>query len=243
MRIEQYELIREYKMNKVSLRFLAAVAILAAIFLTYAIISTNQTRNQIEAGQESLAIRASQLQSELDELKREIEATPCPTPVPTTILTDETITDLWMPGETEPEYKISCSPAERLLFEQIVAAEVDQRTWGYEGYYLIAQTVANQLADGYWGNTLADVLTYKDNYSLYASGRYLEVDVPDLAREAVEEVLKGTKPISLYDYGHETLESILYFCTESHLNRHPAGFHASQTEIMRYKGVVFFSKN
>ena len=82
MRIEDYELNhmnREYKINTISLRFLVAITILTAIFLVYAVHSTIKTRNEIEAAQESLAIRASQLQSDLEELKREIEATPTPT--------------------------------------------------------------------------------------------------------------------------------------------------------------------
>lgn len=248
MRIEDYELNhmnREYKINTISLRFLVAITILTAIFLVYAVHSTIKTRNEIEAAQESLAIRASQLQSDLEELKREIEATPTPTttptPIPTTILTEEPIGDLWIPEETEPSYVISFTDKERTLFEQIVEAEAHP-TWAYEGYFLIAQTVMNQLADGYWGNSLYDVLTYPANYAVYSNGRYKQVAVTDNAKAAVEEVLQGTKPISMYEHGHEKLESILYFCTQAHLQRTPSGFHASQTEVMRYDNVVFFAK-
>jgi hypothetical protein len=235
---------REFKLNKISLKVLTVLCILTAIFLVYGICSTIKTEKEIKAGQESLAIEAAQLQSELEVLKAEIAATPTPAPttIETTIIEDETIGSLWMPAVTEPkEPAVDCSDKERLLFEQIVAAEAHP-TWDYDGYYLIAQTVMNQLADGYWGNTLTDVLTYKDNYSVYTSGRYLQVPVPDLAREAVNEVLQGTMPISLYDYGREQLESIRYFCTASHLRNNPDGFHATLDKVIKYGSVIFFTE-
>ena len=254
MRIEDYEILQEYKHNRISLKYLGIIIIIAALFLGYGIYNTTQVEKEIDAGQESLAIKASQLESELEELKQQMATTT----QETTIIEDEPIPSLWdgivpdeqlparteqtEPLQTEPKYVVSFTKGERILFEQIVAAEAHP-AWGYDGYFLIAQTVMNQLADGRWGTSLRQVLTYKGNFTVYENGRYREVDITENAKAAVDDVLQGTMPISLYNHGRERLQSILYFCTGSHLNNHPSGFHATQTEVLRYDNVVFFAKS
>ena len=173
-----------------------------------------------------------QLDVELDKLpSRHITETfaPSPTPTPT-------------PSPTpSPTRKVSSKESEKELFIKIVAAEAGHN-WDIEGYWLIAQTVVNQLHNGYWGNSLRDVLTYKGNYSVYASGWYNQQPDSklDKARKAVEMVLAGQSPQNLH-ISVATAETILYFCTTSHLNSHPNGFHATRcTKVTVYDNVTFF---
>jgi len=128
------------------------------------------------------------------------------------------------------------SMADRMLFEQIVEAEC-YPTWDIDGYFLIAQTVMNQLDTGKYGNTVREVLTRDGNYSVYANGRYKKVAPSANAVRAVRYALDGLVPIELN--GVDVTEHTL-FCTKKHLKNHPKGTHAKSDSVIEYENVVFF---
>jgi hypothetical protein len=130
------------------------------------------------------------------------------------------------------------SMADRMLFEQIVEAEC-YPTWDIDGYFLIAQTVMNQLDTGKYGNTIREVLTRNGNYSVYANGRYKKMKVSPNAIRAVRYALDGAVPIELNDVD-VTLHTL--FCTKKHLRKHPNGIHGRSIPVLKYENVIFFQE-
>ncbi len=135
------------------------------------------------------------------------------------------------PTETIPEkqYIFDFTEKERLLFEQIISAEANS-WWSLEGFMLLAQTTVDQLQNGYWGETLTDVLTYPNNYCVYRNGRYLTVPINPVAVEAVGRILSGERVLE---------DTILYYCTEKALQT--GGFHTTRNKIIKYENVWFFN--
>jgi hypothetical protein len=164
------------------------------------------------------------------EFSRSTETTLAPTPTPT-----PTIMPTPSAAATPTPEVINSSSYEHDLFVKIVAAEAGD-TWDITGNWLIAKTVVNQLNNGYWGNSLTEVLTYKGNYSVYSNGWYLQQPSFKLekAEEAVDMVLAGKAPDEV------SADDMLYFCTTSHLNNNPNGFHAKRQRVTAYENVVFF---
>lgn len=173
-----------------------------------------------------------------------IAASPIPTLIPSpipTLIPSPTPTLIPSPTPTLPQYIVKVTAAEKELFIKIVAAEAGS-DWELEGYWLIAQTVINQLNNGYWGDTLQEVLTYKGNYSVYANDWYKKQPKAKLDKscKAVEMVLTGQSPKDLH-ISIKTAKSILYFCTTAHLKNNPSGFHATKcTKVTVYDNVTFF---
>ena len=130
------------------------------------------------------------------------------------------------------------SMADRMLFEQIVEAEC-YRTWDIDGYFLIAQTVMNQLETGKYGDTIREVLTRKNNYSVYANGRYKKMKASADAIRAVRYVLDGAVPVGLNDV--DVTEHTL-FCTKGHLRKHTDGIHGRSIPVIEYENVIFFQE-
>ena len=130
------------------------------------------------------------------------------------------------------------SVEDRMLFEQIVEAEC-YPTWDIDGYFLVAQTVMNQLDTGKYGNTIREVLTRKNNYSVYANKRYKKMKASPNAIRAVRYVLDGAMPVTL-NYMDVTEHTL--FCTARHLGKHPNGTHARSIPVAQYENVVFFKE-
>ena len=121
------------------------------------------------------------------------------------------------------------SKEDHRLFTQIIEAEADPR-WGFDGYIMLAQTVANQLESGLYGNSYKEVLTRPNNYTVYQTGRYKTVEVSEKARLAVLITTMGVRTLN---YGQ------LYFCTLSHLKRNPNGLHGRSEKVYEYRNVAF----
>ena len=116
------------------------------------------------------------------------------------------------------------------LYAQIIEAEAHP-SWGFDGYIMLAQTVANQLESGLYGNSYKEVLTRPNNYTVYQTGRYKTVEVSEKARLAVLITTMGVRTLN---YGQ------LYFCTLSHLRRNPNGLHGRSEKVYEYRNVAFF---
>lgn len=135
-----------------------------------------------------------------------------------------------LPKHEAETQTVSVNDNTESLFVMIVEAEAHP-AWDLEGYMLLAQMVKNQLETGRYGNTYREVLTYKNNYTVYSNGRYKQVKITQNAREAVSRVLNGS---DWMDYGQ------LYCCTESYLKKHPDGLHGRSEKVVQYDNVLFF---
>jgi len=120
--------------------------------------------------------------------------------------------------------------SDQQLFVQIIEAEAHP-SWGFDGYIMLAQTVANQLESGLYGKSYKEVLTRPNNYTVYQTGRYKTVEVSEKARVAVMITTMGVRTLN---YGQ------LYFCTDDHLRNNPYGLHGRSERVARYDNVVFF---
>lgn len=145
-------------------------------------------------------------------------------------------------GSTVVGVTEASSGSVKLLFAQVVAAEAHPR-WDFEGYYVIARTIMNQLETGAYGNSIEDVIKYPGNYSVYSNGRYLKVDVDWRAEQAVDYVMSGKEPDTLVEAGITDVDKVLFFCTAEYLNSNPSCFHSTQTRLFQYDNVVFFAKS
>ena len=120
--------------------------------------------------------------------------------------------------------------SDQQLFVQIIEAEAHP-SWDVDGYTMLAQTVVNQLETGKYGDTVMEVLTHGNNYSVYTNGRYLRVGVSDKAKIAVALALRRSDHMNYRQ---------LYFCTESHLRNNPNGLHGRSEQVAQYDNVIFF---
>lgn len=99
-------------------------------------------------------------------------------------------------------YVVSASPEVVDMYVRIVAAE-SSPTWDYVGHLMIAQTIINRALNGYWGD-LYGVLTARNQYDVYSSGRYLSISVTADQRQAAMDALNGVTAFE---------RDVMYFCT------------------------------
>lgn len=107
----------------------------------------------------------------------------------------------------EDPYVYDLSDEDRLLFEQIIAAEA-YSFWSEEDCLTLASVIVNRVnCEFEFEDTFRGVLTEKRQFETYSNGRYLEVEVFEAARNAVDRALRGETNVN---------SDILYFCTEEY---------------------------
>lgn len=137
--------------------------------------------------------------------------------------------------EVVEEYMYYCSNEDRLLFEQIVSAET-YGFWTADEDLYIASVVINRYDSDlpYFNyNTIGEVLSDGNQFETFINGRYLEVEVTDAAREAVDRVLRGEVVLD---------SDVLFFCTEEYFNVCKKGdFFRTLEKKDKVRNVLFFT--
>jgi len=107
----------------------------------------------------------------------------------------------------EDPYLYDISDEDRLLFEQIISAEA-YSFWSEEDCLALASVIVNRVnCDWYFDDTFREVLVEPTQFETYSNGRYLEVEVFDAARNAVDRALRGETNVN---------SDVLFFCTEEY---------------------------
>ena len=134
--------------------------------------------------------------------------------------------------DNNSEYVYNISDADRLLFEQIVAAETGSK-WTVDEKLTVASVVINRVnSKSFRYDTIQEVLTAPKQFSVYGSGRYLKVEITEADKEAVDLALRGKLNID---------EDVVYFCTEKYYNScKPDSWWKGLKEAFRVRNVVYF---
>ncbi len=107
----------------------------------------------------------------------------------------------------EDPYLYDISDEDRLLFEHIISAEA-YSFWSEEDCLALASVIVNRVnCDWYFDDTFREVLVEPTQFETYSNGRYLEVEVFDAARNAVDRALRGETNVN---------SDVLFFCTEEY---------------------------
>lgn len=138
------------------------------------------------------------------------------------------------PIEQPIEYIYTITEEEKLLFMQIMAAE-SYSFWTYDDILSLATVVINRYNSSDFPSTFEGILTQKNQFTTYSNGRYLEVEITDECRAAVEAALKGEVNID---------SNIMWFCTEDYYNNicKNGDFFKSLTHVYTCRNVYFFQK-
>jgi spore germination cell wall hydrolase CwlJ-like protein len=111
-----------------------------------------------------------------------------PQPAPQT-LERTTITQEPVAEPTAPDPKYEVTPEERLLLAQLVYREANLES--LECQKAVASVVFNRLDAGKWGDTLHEVIYYKNAFTPATSGLLEGVEPTDTNFEAVDFVLQN----------------------------------------------------
>lgn len=212
MRIEEYERAKLAQVTRSASMIMVVVAILV-VLLAFMLIGT-----VVSFVPQAEALRADheRMMGELDQIGSDITAVSNyiadweHEPIETTIVSSTSIM-----GTSE------ANPDGWLVI--ITALECDG---SYEGALGVATVILNRLESGRWGDTIYDVISAHNQFSVYNSSR--TPPVTETIRSACEDALSG---IRAFD------SDVMYFCTPGAYEQ--SEFFQSLVEVDRYAGTVW----
>lgn len=134
----------------------------------------------------------------------------------------------------ETEVTIVQSPnAERLFFEQILAAE-SYDFWTQQDLLTLATVVINRVNNPDFPDTITDVLKQDLQFETYANGRYMTAVVTEECHEAVSLALAGKTNLN---------SDVLWFCTKEYYENSPDDdFFKGLDHVYTCRNIYFFEK-
>ena len=133
----------------------------------------------------------------------------------------------------KPAYIYDISDEDRLFFEQIMAAE-SYSYWRTDDVLSLCTVVVNRVNSKDFPNTFRAVLEQGKQFETYANGRYLNVEITDEVREAVDLALRGEVNLN---------SEVMWFCTKEYYeNSSRNDFFRTLDHVYTCRNVYFFTE-
>lgn len=133
----------------------------------------------------------------------------------------------------KPAYIYDISDEDRLFFEQIMAAE-SYSFWRTDDVLSLCTVVINRVNSKDFPNTFRGVLEQGKQFETYANGRYLNVEITDEVREAVDLALRGEVNLN---------SEVMWFCTKEYYeNSSRNDFFRTLDHVYTCRNVYFFTE-
>lgn len=126
-----------------------------------------------------------------------------------------------------------CSEGDKLLFEQILAAE-SYSFWSESDLLSLATVIVNRVKHPDFPDTFGEVLREDRQFATYANGRYKDAVITDECIWAVEAALNGETNLN---------SDVLWFCTKEYYDStSDDDFFKSLDHVYTCRNVYFFEE-